>query len=228
MHVYKMRLKLKHDSCWTYKTTDFKVGGEVKYLFPLITKNSIFEIAEIYADDKNELVDFISTISRRYNNNIKVVKVDKPKSSKTALVYYFKTFNNSITRIMIENDAVITNLHMYNGIEEWVAYFFGEEEKILDNFMRDLKSTDAKVEDINFTKTKIDGMKNELVILNSLTPIERQILYTATKLGFFEYPKRVKLDELAKMFGVTKVTLDRHIRNGLRKILSQLFVNSYQ
>ncbi|WP_258164982.1 helix-turn-helix domain-containing protein [Saccharolobus islandicus] len=55
--------------------------------------------------------------------------------------------------------------------------------------------------------------------MNSLTPTEREILTTAIRLGFFEYPKRVRLEELAEMFGVTKVTLDRHIRNGLRKIL---------
>ncbi len=35
------------------------------YLFPLITKNSIFEIAEIYSNDKNELSDFISTINMK-------------------------------------------------------------------------------------------------------------------------------------------------------------------
>ncbi|WP_238527869.1 hypothetical protein [Saccharolobus islandicus] len=65
MHVYKVKLDIKHGSCWTYKTSDFKVKAKVMYLFPLITKNSIFEIAEIYSNDKNELSDFISTINMK-------------------------------------------------------------------------------------------------------------------------------------------------------------------
>ncbi|ACP56186.1 helix-turn-helix domain-containing protein [Saccharolobus islandicus] len=226
MHVYKVELDLKHGSCWTYKTSDFKVKAEVKYLFPLITKNSIFEIAEIYSDDKNELSEFISTINRRYDNNIKVANIDRPRSSKVALLYYFKNFDNSVTRVMIENNAVITNLSISNGIEEWYAYFFGEEEEILSNISHGLKKIDVKVENIDIEKTKVNDIKNDLAIINSLTPTEREILTTAIRLGFFEYPKKVRLEELAEMFGVTKVTLDRHIRNGLRKILSQLFINS--
>nr|WP_016732500.1 hypothetical protein [Sulfolobus islandicus] len=154
MHVYKVELDLKHGSCWTYKTSDFKVKAEVKYLFPLITKNSIFEIAEIYSDDKNELSEFISTINRRYDNNIKVANIDRPRSSKVALLYYFKNFDNSVTRVMIENNAVITNLSISNGIEEWYAYFFGEEEEILSNISHGLKKIDVKVENIDIEKLR--------------------------------------------------------------------------
>ena len=95
MRVYKLNLKLKHDSCWTYMTTDFKVTAEIKYLFPLVAKNSIFEIAELYSDNKSELTDFIYSINRRHKENIKVVNVDRQKASKSALLYYFKNFSNS-------------------------------------------------------------------------------------------------------------------------------------
>ncbi|WP_338599058.1 helix-turn-helix domain-containing protein [Sulfolobus tengchongensis] len=226
MHVFKMKLGLKHDACWTYKTSDFNVNAEVKYLFPLITKNSIFEIAEIYSNDKNDLSDFIATVSRKFGNNIRVVNIDRPRSSKAALLYYFKNFDNSVTKVMIENNAVITNLLIGNGIEEWYAYFFGEEDEVISNLSNDLKKIDVKIENIDVERSKVNEIKNDLMILNSLTPTEREILSAAIKLGFFEYPKKVRLEELAEMFGVTKVTLDRHIRNGLRKILSQLFINS--
>ncbi|MEM4944481.1 MAG: helix-turn-helix domain-containing protein [Saccharolobus sp.] len=224
MRVYKLNLKLKHDSCWTYMTTDFKVTAEIKYLFPLVAKNSIFEIAELYSDNKSELTDFIYSINRRHKENIKVVNVDRQKASKSALLYYFKNFSNSVTSIMLKNNVLITRLTISNGIEEWNTYFFGDKEEILSNFIEELKQVNTKVEDISVDRAKLDDMKKELILLNSLTPTERQMLYTAVKLGFFEYPKKIKLEELASLFGVTKVTLDRHLRNGIKKILTQLFI----
>ncbi|MEM3269878.1 MAG: helix-turn-helix domain-containing protein [Saccharolobus sp.] len=224
MRVYKLNLKLKHDSCWTYMTTDFKVTAEIKYLFPLVAKNSIFEIAELYSDNKSELTDFIYSINRRHKENIKVVNVDRQKASKSALLYYFKHFSNSVTSIMLKNNVLITRLTISNGIEDWNTYFFGDKEEILSNFIEELKQVNTKVEDISVDRAKLDDMKKELILLNSLTPTERQMLYTAVKLGFFEYPKKIKLEELASLFGVTKVTLDRHLRNGIKKILTQLFI----
>ncbi|MEM0294434.1 MAG: helix-turn-helix domain-containing protein [Saccharolobus sp.] len=224
MRVYKLNLKLKHDSCWTYMTTDFKVTAEIKYLFPLVAKNSVFEIAELYSDNKSELTDFIYSINRRHKENIKVVNVDRQKASKSALLYYFKHFSNSVTSIMLKNNVLITRLTISNGIEDWNTYFFGDKEEILSNFIEELKQVNTKVEDISVDRAKLDDMKKELILLNSLTPTERQMLYTAVKLGFFEYPKKIKLEELASLFGVTKVTLDRHLRNGIKKILTQLFI----
>ncbi|MEM3515240.1 MAG: helix-turn-helix domain-containing protein [Saccharolobus sp.] len=209
MRVYKLNLKLKHDSCWTYMTTDFKVTAEIKYLFPLVAKNSVFEIAELYSDNKSELTDFIYSINRRHKENIKVVNVDRQKASKSALLYYFKHFSNSVTSIMLKNNVLITRLTISNGIEDWNTYFFGDKEEILSNFIEELKQVNTKVEDISVDRAKLDDMKKELILLNSLTPTERQMLYTAVKLGFFEYPKKIKLEELASLFGVTKVTLER-------------------
>jgi hypothetical protein len=75
-----------------------------------------------------------------------------------ALLYYFKNFDNSVTKVMIENNAVITNLSISNGIEEWYAYFFGEEE-ILSNISHGLKRIDVKVENIDMEKTKVNDIK---------------------------------------------------------------------
>lgn len=221
MSVYKVKLYLKHDACWTYKTSDFKVKSEIKYIIPLITKNSIFEIAEIYSEYKNELYDFLSAIGKRSNNNIEMITIDRSRSGKSALLYYFKNFNDSVTRVMMENNAIIAKLLIDNGIEEWHTYFFGGKDEVLRSLIDSLNRINIKVENIEIEKSKITKLKNDLLILNSLTPTEREILITAVRLGFFEYPKRVRLEDLAEMFGVTKVTLDKHIRNGLRKILTQ-------
>jgi len=75
-----------------------------------------------------------------------------------ALLYYFKNFDNSVTKVMIENNAVITNLSISNGIEEWCVFLWRRGE-ILSNISHGLKRIDVKVENIDMEKTKVNDIK---------------------------------------------------------------------
>lgn len=52
-----------------------------------------------------------------------------------------------------------------------------------------------------------------------LTEYEFQILKEAYEAGYFEWPKRTNLDNLAKKLGLSKTTVLEHIRKAERKIL---------
>ncbi|WP_232463160.1 helix-turn-helix domain-containing protein [Sulfolobus acidocaldarius] len=226
MQIYKVRMRVKHDACWTQETSGYDVTANVKYLFPLVAKNSVFEIVELYSNTKTQLTDFIDVLSRKYRNNIKIIRVDRNKSSKTALLYYFKNFENSITKAMMNSNAIVVNLTVSDGIEDWQVYTFNKRDQLETQISEELKKINVEVENLDFDRVEMDEVKSEMMILSSLTPTERQILYTAYKMGFFDYPKKTKLEELAKMYGVTKVALDRHIRNAIRKVLMQVFVDN--
>ncbi|AGE74326.1 helix-turn-helix domain-containing protein [Sulfolobus acidocaldarius] len=219
-------MRVKHDACWTQETSGYDVTANVKYLFPLVAKNSVFEIVELYSNTKTQLTDFIDVLSRKYRNNIKIIRVDRNKSSKTALLYYFKNFENSITKAMMNSNAIVANLTVSDGIEDWQVYTFNKRDQLETQISEELKKINVEVENLDFDRVEMDEVKSEMMILSSLTPTERQILYTAYKMGFFDYPKKTKLEELAKMYGVTKVALDRHIRNAIRKVLMQVFVDN--
>lgn len=60
----------------------------------------------------------------------------------------------------------------------------------------------------------------------SLTEIERKILQTAYHKGFFNYPRGINLDNLAKEFNISKATVNIHLRNALRKIISSYLGNN--
>jgi len=57
----------------------------------------------------------------------------------------------------------------------------------------------------------------------NVTYSEYFALKRAFDLGFFECPKKVTLEELAKELGVSKSTLSNCIRRGLKKVLMQYF-----
>ena len=55
-----------------------------------------------------------------------------------------------------------------------------------------------------------------------LTPLQRKVLSAALRRGFFEWPRRISLEELSRELGVSKVTLSEHLRRGERKLLRYL------
>jgi len=53
--------------------------------------------------------------------------------------------------------------------------------------------------------------------------MERVVLTKAIELGYFNYPRGVGLGELARELGLSKATVDFHLRNAVRKVMSRCF-----
>ncbi len=61
------------------------------------------------------------------------------------------------------------------------------------------------------------------LLLPPLSDEERKILLGALEEGYFDVPKRVTLDELARKFNMPKSTLDTKLRQTLNKILFRVY-----
>lgn len=55
-----------------------------------------------------------------------------------------------------------------------------------------------------------------------LTKKQEKVLILALRLGLFEHPRRITINELAKMLGIQPSTLTEIIRRGIKKILKEL------
>ncbi|MBO8181598.1 MAG: helix-turn-helix domain-containing protein [Archaeoglobus sp.] len=58
---------------------------------------------------------------------------------------------------------------------------------------------------------------------SKITYREEEILKIALERGFFDFPKRIKLEELADIFGIAPSTLSEILRRGQKKILKSYF-----
>ncbi len=54
---------------------------------------------------------------------------------------------------------------------------------------------------------------------------EEEILRIALKEGYFDYPKKIKLEELAEMLSIAPSTLSEILRRGQKKVLEKYFGN---
>jgi len=75
------------------------------------------------------------------------------------------------------------------------------------------------IEITKFSKIKIDFDINEI-----LTPKQKEILEPSLKHGYYEFPKKINLNELSKKIGVSPSTLCVH----LQKIESKILNSNYR
>ena len=58
-----------------------------------------------------------------------------------------------------------------------------------------------------------------------LTARQEKIFWIALRSGYFDYPRKIKLDELASKLGISSSTLSEITRRGMRRLLEHHFKN---
>jgi predicted DNA binding protein len=96
---------------------------------------------------------------------------------------------------------------------EWKVAFSSRED--VDNLVLELQRTGTDVELVRVSNTIDDGLK--------LTDRQLKIVEVAFKRGYYDYPKRISIRELARIFGVSTATVSEILRRGQRKIIKEHF-----
>jgi predicted DNA binding protein len=104
-----------------------------------------------------------------------------------------------------------------DGKVEWTLVL--SDKSVLKNIFDHLKSKGVEADLVKLTK--IDDKE-------SLTERQDKITHVAFERGYFDYPKRISLRELARMFDVSPSTLSEILRKGQRKIVLDYFKKQRQ
>ena len=96
---------------------------------------------------------------------------------------------------------------------EWKVAFSKRED--LDKLIWDLQGSGSDVELIRVSNAIDDGLR--------LTDRQLKIVEVAFKRGYYDYPKRISIRELARIFGVSTATVSEILRRGQRKIIKEHF-----
>ena len=95
---------------------------------------------------------------------------------------------------------------------EW--HILAPDRAAVKNLVATLRQRGLAVEIASIRSARAAGL---------LTDRQQSVISLAYKLGFFEYPKKVNLTQLAKKLGVSKSTLSEIMRTGEAKILHAYF-----
>ena len=126
--------------------------------------------------------------------------------------------------LILKRGGIVMSVDVSNGIKDITAYFFHKNIHELKTSFNELYSELSSYGKLlSFNVNRISRTPVFTASTYSLTDLERKILQAAYRMGFFNYPRSVSLDDLAKEFNVSKATINIHLRNALRKLLSSYF-----
>jgi predicted DNA binding protein len=140
-----------------------------------------------------------------HNNNTYTCLV-KTQSSKN----FIKLF-----RLFYVED-IIYGLPFYFSTDKMVISFSGENKSIR-KLLRILKKLNV-VNDISFQK----AVFTENNLLSCLTERQKEVITTARKSGYYEFPRRINAEELSKKLGISKGTIIEHLRKAENRIMSHI------
>jgi len=172
------------------------------------SEKGVKDLVEIQApaDMMDEILDTIK-------KNPLVSKMDTTVTEKGKVLSAVTTSRCEICRILTDADVFLISAQSKDqGKVEWTIIL--SEKSVLKDIFDHLKSKSVEVELVKLTK--IDDKE-------TLTERQDKITQVAFDRGYFDYPKRISLRELARMFDVSPSTLSEILRKGQRKIVMDYF-----
>jgi predicted DNA binding protein len=172
------------------------------------SEQGVKDLVEIQAPAEvmDEIIDTIK-------KNPLVVKVDTTVTDRGKVLSAVTTSRCEICRILTDADVFLISAQSKDkGKVEWTIIL--SEKKVLKDIFDHLKEKSVEAELVKLTK--IDDKE-------TLTERQDKITQVAFDRGYFDYPKRISLRELARMFDVSPSTLSEILRKGQRKIVMDYF-----
>lgn len=223
--IYKLRFSIVHDEDWTMLTDEFDIKMKtISYFVRSVgDRNVNVEIFNIKGNPHSErhkidLDGFVRRI-KTYNNvfKVKVLNINNKHRNQTIDILTVEDYAKSIRKLINDNIGFFTSTISQRNLEEYEVIFpMGGK-----NLFREIKQKLYEVGDIKYFE--VTSINEPTYSFDpSLTDRERDSIQLAWHRGFFNYPKGVKLDEMAKILNIKKSTLDFHIREAIRKSIQSL------
>ncbi|HEX7393172.1 MAG TPA: helix-turn-helix domain-containing protein [Thermoplasmata archaeon] len=162
--------------------------------------------------------DIMAEVLEDIKKNPLVTKVETTITERGKVIGAVTTARCEICRILTDSGVFLISAESKgSGKVEWTLVV--SDKNVLKNIFDHLKSKGVEGELVKLTK--IDDKE-------SLTERQDKITHVAFERGYFDYPKRISLRELARMFDVSPSTLSEILRKGQRKIVLDYFKKQRQ
>lgn len=121
-------------------------------------------------------------------------------------------------------------LPFYTKFDQNLIYdvpFYASKDRLTLSAIGDSKSLEKFVKVSKYLGDVIDikvqkAIYQEYEVTNCLTEKQRELIVTAKKKGYYDYPRKITADELAKEVGLSKATTVEHLRKAEGRIVEQI------
>jgi predicted DNA binding protein len=177
-----------------------------------IAKEAILEV-EGFAKAENKIKSLINLKARKVGEVIKNLPsfCEGIAVSSAEAKILIKEHTCLTVYPILESGCIITGVDFNERNIYWDIVC---DDEAFVNLIRELEDYGVDFEIIYKGKPESDS---------EVTFREEEVLRIALERGYFDYPKRIKLEELASFFGVAPSTLSEILRRGQKKVLEKYF-----
>ncbi|MGC8983458.1 MAG: helix-turn-helix domain-containing protein [Desulfurococcaceae archaeon] len=168
---------------------------------------------------KREVIDEFLDLSKSYTDVKHVDVINLPGLPQLVVVV---KRNYGVLRALQKVGGVkVDPVTVVGGFKYFPAFIPRGSKAELIKYVRAFSPCDVDVALLKPSTTAI--LKNHPVWAQRLTKHELYVLRIAYEEGYFDWPRRVKLEELAARLGVSKPTVAEHLRKALKKLLNSVW-----
>ncbi|QIW22737.1 XRE family transcriptional regulator [Sulfolobus sp. S-194] len=195
--LYKISFSILHEGCWTSNVKDKVVTLNISKYNNNKIKVSIISPRLLVKDlEKSE-------------NVYDILKYRKIKGG--YIIDFLEEINSTISGYLLSNDNVLYHKNIVRQkLEKWEIISLGKSV------------TNKLTEKFNINSISINEIKPSDILYYGLTEKELLVLKNAISMGYFNYPRAVKANEVAKKLGISKQDFLYHLRNTISKLVSSI------
>ncbi|ACP34828.1 Bacterio-opsin activator HTH domain protein [Sulfolobus islandicus L.S.2.15] len=211
-------LRLKHEGCWSELTEYNNFMATTITAKPNRAKKFIIAYDDVKLNGNYKLKNFLRDLKK--SDRVKeIYSINKINAKREVYRILLKESYENMVRGILDNYTVFDIKDLIVNGEERLALIVPVSEII--ELKKDMESI-GKVLKFIYKKIRLDDI---FLSIFSLSKRERESMKLAYLYGFYEMPKKVTLDELARLLGISKPTIEDYIRRAERKIIKSF---SYQ
>ncbi|MEM0332697.1 MAG: helix-turn-helix domain-containing protein [Archaeoglobaceae archaeon] len=223
--VRLIMVKVHQEDCSNIKISERLKDSEI-IITDVKDKGNFCRIYAEYLDDPQKT---LNAIEHSGVQNIQLISKSKNEiqiSYDITTTRAWKLFN-SLGRVMYP-------LKVVEGAETFLIYIDEDEKKFTK--LKNLKNEIEKMSGTEVIKIKEIDLKllskvfEEMEVLASisealkdLTELQYSALRSAYIMGYYDFPRRKNLDDLASLHGISKNAFVKRLRSAERKIISAIF-----
>jgi len=181
----------------------------IKIIDSKAMKEGVRDLVQIEVENEEDLPRVIDQV----RNNPNIFNVDISAIDKGKALAVFSTNQCMVCRLLAGSECFLTSsTTTRDGRLSWTMLV--TQKKALQELVENLKKINANPRLVKLT---------EIEDTDELTMRQEQITRMAFERGYFDFPRRVGLRELAKMFNISTSTLSEILRKGQRRIMMRYF-----
>ncbi len=208
--MFEAKFKLKHKGCWTQ--------GLKKFKSEFITHNTVSLTSDLVQDitEVNLVKGEKSSVKSYFRNNKLIKKVELLEETNNKLLFQIFTDTSgikSIVHTILQNKCFVDNkVPLVAGWEIWSIA--APKKTALRHALDDVKKL-GSFRLLHIKKSTFDGF--------NLSLSQEKILKIAINLGYYNWPKKISIQELAKRLKLSKATVAEHLRKAEIKVMNKEF-----